>query len=269
MSNTYFTSEELELKNRAFLSGDAVKVSFFIRNSKLIMDEECYFFLMASMRKMRLNIPLTYTLEFFQNLFNTQVIEEKGIRNGIINFLVFRNSDGAILSKSSVSYYFEVEEKEDVLSVHERPLELDLIKEINVNNNLLSNIRVHCPENIYGEIYAQENDLDDVILLNPNKRIARSTIGNLLFLEGNVIKIPKQSEGAYISPLLENFVTYLHKNNLADIQEHEIIAFESQKAEEILLVSDEKGIFSVKKIRNKTFENLRFTAWVDGWKKSF
>jgi branched-chain amino acid aminotransferase len=39
-----------------------------------------------------------------------------------------------------------------------------LIKEINVNNNLLSNIRVHCPENIYGEIYAQENDLDDVIL---------------------------------------------------------------------------------------------------------
>lgn len=53
---------------------------------------------------------------------------------------------------------------------------------------------------------------------------------------------------------MENFVTFLHKNNLADIQEHEIIAFESQKAEEILLISDEKGIFSVGKIRNKTFE---------------
>ena len=269
MKNTYFTSEELELKNRAFLSGDAVKVSFFIRNSKLIMDEECYFFLMASMRKMRMNIPLTYTLEFFQNLFNKKVIEGEGVQNGIINFLVFRNSDGVILSKSTVSYYFEVDEMDDVLSIHQRPLELDLIKEINVNNNLLSNIRVHCPENIYGGIYAQENDLDDVILLNPNKRIARSTTGNLLFLEGNIIKIPKQSEGAYISPLLENFVTFLHKNNLADTQEHEIIAFESQKAEEILLISDEKGIFSVKKIRNKTFESARFTELVESWRNSF
>jgi len=269
LKNTYFTSEELELKNRAFLLGDAVKVSFFIRNSKLIMDEECYFFLMASMRKMIMNIPLTYTLEFFQNLFNTKVIEGEGGQNGIINFLVFRNSDGVILSKSTVSYYFEVDEMDDVLSIHQRPLELDLIKEINVNNNLLSNIRVHCPENIYGGIYAQENDLDDVILLNPNKRIARSTTGNLLFLEGNVIKIPKQSEGAYISPLLENFVTFLHKNNLADTQEHEIIAFESQKAEEILLISDEKGIFSVKKIRNKTFESTRFTELVESWRNSF
>lgn len=269
MENQYFTSGELHVKNRAFLFGDAVKVSFFVREGKLIMDEECYFFLMASMRKMRMNIPLTYTLEFFQSLFQNDIIEGKGIQNGIINFQVYRNNDELTLAKSSISYFYEVLERDDVLTVHSRALELDLIKEINVNNNLLSNIRVHCPENIYGGIYAQENDLDDVILLNPNKRIARTTFGNLLFLEGDVIKVPKQTEGAYISPLMENFVTFLHKNKLADIQEHEIIAFESQKAEEILLISDEKGIFSVGKIRNKTFENSRFTEMVENWKKSF
>lgn len=269
MENQYFTSGEIPVKNRAFLAGDAVKVSFFVREAKLIMDEECYFFLMASMRKMRMNIPLTYTLEFFQSLFQKEIIDQKGIENGIINFQVFRNNDGLTLSKSSISYFYDVTETDDVLAVNKRPLELDLIKEINVNNNLLSNIRVHSPENIYGEIYAQENDLDDVILLNPNKRIARTTSGNLLFLEGNVIKVPKQTEGAYISPLMENFVTFLHKNNLADIQEHEIIAFESQKAEEILMISEEKGIFSVGKIRNKTFEVSRFLEWVESWKESF
>jgi len=269
LENQYFTSGTLNVKNRAFLWGDTVKVSFFVKNGGLIMDEECYFFLMASMRKMRMNIPLTYTLEFFQNIFQQDIIDGKGIQNGIINFQVFRNTDGVTLAKSSVSYFYEVVEMDDVLAVHGRPLEMDLIKEINVNNNLLSNIRVHCPENIYGGIYAQENDLDDVILLNPNKRIARATSGNLLFLEGNVIKVPKQSEGAYISPLMENFVTHLHKNNLADIQEHEIIAFESQKAEEILMISDEKGIFSVGKIRNKTFENTRFTELVESWRNSF
>lgn len=269
MENQYFTSDEIAVRNRAFLSGDAVKASFFIRNGHLIMDEECYFFLMASMRKMRLNIPLGYTLEFFQSLFRKEVIEGKGIVNGIVNFQVFRNSDGVTLSKSSVSYFYEVTVKEDILSVQEKALDLDLIKEINVNNNLLSNIRAHSPENIYGSIYAQENDLDDVILLNPNKRIARTTTGNLLFLEGDVIKVPKQTEGAYISPLMENFVTFIHKNNLADIQEHEIIAFESQKAEEILLISDEKGIFSVGKIRNKIFGNTRFRELTENWKNSF
>lgn len=268
MENYIFSSGEAEFGNRAFTLGDAVKVSFFIRKSQLIMDEECYFFLMASMRKMRLNIPLSYTLEFFQNLFTQEVIEGKSVQNGIINFLVYRNRDGVTVSKSSVSYFYEVAVVSDVLDIDQRALELDLIKEINVNTNLLSNIRLHSPENIYGSIYAEENDLDDVIFLNPNKRIARTTMGNLLFLEEDVIKIPKHTEGAYISPLLENFVTFIHKNKLADIQESEMIAFESQKAEEILLISDEKGIFSVGKIRNKTFATTKFTDLVKQWRES-
>ncbi len=91
---------------------------------------------------------------------------------------------------------------------------MDLIKEINVNTNLLSNIHVHSPENIYAGIYASENDLDDVILLNPNKRIARTSQGNILLLTDNTLRIPKHTEGAYISPLLESFVTFLDKKRI-------------------------------------------------------
>ena len=267
MSDIFFSSANFQSQNRAFLYGDAVRVSFFVRSSQLIMAEESYFFLMASMRKMRMNIPLTYTLEFFQQLFTERVLN-KGVSDGIIVLLMYRNKTENSLEKAEVAFYFEVNAIDDVLSI-QRGIEMDLIKEINVNTNLLSNIRVHCPENIYAEIYAKENDLDDVILLNPNKRIARSVFGNLLFLEGNSIKIPKQAEGAYISPLMENFVTFVHKHQLAEIAESEMIAFESQKAEEILMISDEKGIFSVTKIRNKTFDNKRFTEIVSNWKNNF
>ena len=267
MSDPVFSSANFQPQTRAFLYGDAVRVSFFVRSSQLIMAEESYFFLMASMRKMRMNIPLTYTLEFFQQLFTERVLN-KGVSDGIIVLLMYRNKTENSLEKAEVAFYFEVNAIDDVLSI-QRGIEMDLIKEINVNTNLLSNIRVHCPENIYAEIYAKENDLDDVILLNPNKRIARSVFGNLLFLEGNSIKIPKQSEGAYISPLMENFVTFVHKHQLAEIAESEMIAFESQKAEEILMISDEKGIFSVTKIRNKTFDNKRFTEIVSNWKSNF
>lgn len=254
-------------QNNAFLYGDAVKVHFFIKNSQLIMAEECYFFLMASMRKMRMNIPLSFTLEFFSDIFLSAIAENQ-IKEGVIELLAYRNRDDGFSAKTPVHFYFEIRLKEEVLKISDK-YELDLMKEISVNTNVLSNIKVHSPENIYAEIYAKENDLDDVIFLNPNKKIARTIYGNLLLLEENTIKIPKQTEGAYISPLMENFVTFVHKNNLATIEEAELSAFESQKAEEILVISDEKGIFTVSKIRNKEFGNERYKTMLEAWKTSF
>ena len=254
-------------QNNAFLYGDAVKVHFFIKNSQLIMAEECYFFLMASMRKMRMNIPLSFTLEFFSDIFLTAIAENQ-IKEGVIELLAYRNRDDGFSAKTPVHFYFEIRLKDEVLKISDK-YELDLMKEISVNTNVLSNIKVHSPENIYAEIYAKENDLDDVIFLNPNKKIARTIYGNLLLLEENTIKIPKQTEGAYISPLMENFVTFVHKNNLATIEEAELSAFESQKAEEILVISDEKCIFTVSKIRNKEFGNERYKTMLEAWKTSF
>ena len=254
-------------QNNAFLYGDAVKVHFYIKNSQLIMAEECYFFLMASMRKMRMNIPLSFTLEFFSDIFLAAIAENQ-IQEGVIELLAYRNRDDGFSAKTPIHFYFEIRQKDEVLKISEK-YELDLMKEISVNTNVLSNIKVHSPENIYAEIYAKENDLDDVIFLNPNKKIARTIYGNLLLLEENTIKIPKQTEGAYISPLMENFVTFVHKNNLATIEEAELSAFESQKAEEILVISDEKGIFTVSKIRNKEFGNERYKTMLEAWKTSF
>lgn len=260
-------TQEIVLQNNAFLNGDAVKVHFFVKDHQLIMAEECYFFLMASMRKMRMNIPLSFTLEFFTETFN-KAISENNLEQGVITFIAFRNREDVLSSRTPVQYYFELNADVNVLSIHKN-IEIDLLKEISVNTNILSNIRTHSPENIYAEIYASENDLDDVILLNPDKRVARTISGNLLLLEENTIKIPKQSEGAYISPLMENFVTFLHKNAFVIIEEAELSAFETQKAEEILVISDEKGVFSVSKIRNKEFGNERFSAMVESWSNSF
>ena len=254
--------ENSALANRALLFGDAVNVSFFVHQGKLILAEECYFYLMASMRKMRLPIPLNYTLEFFQSFFQEHIFNQ-GFSDGMIHFLVFRNNNPL-----EVNFHFDFEEKKDILGIQGN-FEMDLIKELSVNTHFLSSIRVHSPENIYAEIYAKDNDLDDVIFLNPSKRIARTIFGNLLFLEDNVIKIPKTTEGAYISPLMESFVTFVHQNKLAEIQESEMIAFESQKAEEIIMISDPKGIFAVTKIRNKTFVSERFSEMIGKWKMSF
>lgn len=251
--------------NRAFLYGDAVSVYFFVRNGGLILSEECYFFLMASMRKMRMNIPISFTLEYFVQMLEQKIAEEQ-LQNGLIHFLVYRNEDNLTLPKSPVQFFVEAKPCEDLCSIQGN-MEIDVIKDISVNTSLLNNIITHNPENTYAQIYAQENDLDELILLNPHKRIARGTFGNFLFLEGNRIRIPKQTEGAYISPLMENLVTFIHKNKLGEIEQSEMSPFESQKADEILYVSDRKGIFSVSKIRNKIFDNQKFRQIIEQWKE--
>jgi branched-chain amino acid aminotransferase len=96
---------------------------------------------MASMRKMRMNIPMDYTLEFFQHLFSEKIIETE-ISNGIIQFSVYRNSDEKPLQKSDVSYFFKIEKIDDILSL-QYPITMDLIKEIDVHNNIFSNIRTY------------------------------------------------------------------------------------------------------------------------------
>lgn len=261
-----YSSDNFQAQNLAFLQGDSVKVSFYVRNGQLILAEECYFFLMASMRKMRMNIPLSYTLDFFQDTFTEKIIN-RGVKNAFVQLMAFRNVDGKPMQKSAVDFICQVQETDDVFGI-QNTVKADIIKEININTNLLSNIRVHCPENIYATIYAQENDLQDAIFLNPNKRIARTIYGNLLLLQDKYIRIPKQSEGAYISPLMESFVTFVHKNNLAFVEPTEITGFETQKADEIMIISDEKGLASVSQIRNKTFGNEKFTEIVEKWKNS-
>ena len=255
-------------KNRAFLVGDAVSVYFFVRNRKLIMEEECYFFLMASMRKMRMNIPISFTLEYFTAILEKKITDEE-LQNAFIHFIIYRNDDDLPLTKSPVNFFISSRLTDDVLNINTHTIEMDLLKEISINTSLLNNILTHSPENIYAEIYAGENDLDEVILLNPHKRIARAISGNLLFLEGDTIRIPKQNEGAYISPLMENLVTLIHKNKLAEIEQAEMNPFESQKANEILLVSDQKGLFYVSKIRNKIFGNQKFKEITNLWRENF
>ena len=80
-------------------------------------------------------------------------------------------------------------------------------------------------------------------------------------MEENTIKIPETIRGAYISPLMENFLTFLHKNAFVIIEEAELSAFETQKAEEILVISDEKEFSRYQKLEIKNLATKDSLQW--------
>ena len=53
-------------QNRGFLYGDAVFETVKIVNSKVLFVEDHYFRLMASMRVVRMEIPMNFTMEYFE-----------------------------------------------------------------------------------------------------------------------------------------------------------------------------------------------------------
>lgn len=76
--------------NRAFLSEIVVSVYFFVRNGKLFLAEECYFFLILYAKDENENFNL-YS-EYFTEILDKK-IKEENLQNARFHFLVYRNED--------------------------------------------------------------------------------------------------------------------------------------------------------------------------------
>ena len=61
-----FDDVKITPNNRAYKYGDSVFETIKIINGKLVFWEDHYFRLMASMRMLRMRIPMNFTLEFLE-----------------------------------------------------------------------------------------------------------------------------------------------------------------------------------------------------------
>ena len=68
---------KLSLENRGFKYGDAIFETVKVSNKKVIFWEDHYFRLMASMRMLRMKIPMQFTLEFLeQEILKTVAVQD-------------------------------------------------------------------------------------------------------------------------------------------------------------------------------------------------
>ena len=64
--NIVLKDSNILTENRSFLYGDGVFETVKIVNGKILFLEDHYFRLMASMRVVRMEIPMNFTMEFFE-----------------------------------------------------------------------------------------------------------------------------------------------------------------------------------------------------------
>ncbi len=245
--------------NRAFKYGDAVFETLKIVNGNILFLEDHYFRLMASMRIVRMQIPMEFTIEFLQNEI-IKLNNLKGFATAIsrARITVYRDTDGLFSpTQNNVAYLIDVEEKgKEHYQLSETICEVDLFKDHYVTPQLLSTLKTtNRILNVVASIFAKENELDNCLLLNSDKRVVEAINGNVFLIRGNVIKTPPLTDGCIKGVLRKQLLNMIPKMEGLELQEQSISPFELQQADELFYTNVIQGIVSITKYRKKKFEN--------------
>ena len=243
---------KLSLENRAFKYGDAIFETVKVLNKKVVFWEDHYFRLMASMRMLRMKIPIEFTLEFLEQEILKTVAAQQEANAYRIRLNIFRK-DGGLYTPKTNKIDFTIEVKESTYQIKDF-YSLDVYKDFYNYSGLLSTIKTNNRMvNTLASIFADENDLDNCILLNEKKGVVEVTNGNIFVVKGKVVKTPALTEGCIKGITRLKVLEILFKNKELIVEETSISPFEIQKADEVFITNAIIGVQSVTNYKKKTF----------------
>lgn len=248
--------ENILTQNRAFLYGDGIFETVKIINGKILFLEDHYFRLMASMRVVRMQIPMNFTMEYFEEQILNLVNELNIASSARARITVFRNDGGLYLPKSNdISFLINaIVLGNTSYTLNTKEYEVDLYKDFYVTKQLLSSLKsTNKMINITGSIYAHENDLANCILLNDSKNVVEALQGNLFMVVGKKLITPPVSEGALNGVMRKQILAIAKKIEGIEVSEEIISPFDLQKADELFLTNVIMGIQPITKYRKKDF----------------
>lgn len=245
-------------RNRAFLYGDAVFETVKIMDSKVLFLEDHYFRLMSSMRVIRMEIPMNFTMEYLEEQILTLAKSKNLAISSRGRITVYRNDGGYYLPQdNTVSFLISLESLDTTMySISPKEYIVELYTDFYVAKQLLSSIKTtNKIINITASIFANENDLDNCLLLNDSKNVIEALQGNLFMLKGNVLTTPPVSEGCLNGIMRKQILALARKIENLEVVEEVISPFDLQKADELFITNVIKGIQPITKYRKKEFAN--------------
>lgn len=242
----------LTFNNRSFKYGDGVFDTLKVVNGKVIFLEDHYFRLMASMRMLRMDIPMEFTLEFMENEI-LRLTQENKLNDARIRLTIFRKDGGNYTPKSHAIEY--IIEASSLKVVVEDSYEVELFKDFYSYSGLLSTIKTtNRTLNVIASVFAKENEYANCIFLNEKKQLVEAINGNIFIVIGNKIKTPALENGCIKGIIRQKVIDLIKKHPSFEIEECEISPFELAKADEVFITNSIVDIQAVTKYRKKTFQ---------------
>ncbi len=253
------TQAFIQIKNRGYAYGDALFETIRVNANKILFWEDHYFRLMASMRVLRMQIPMQFTPEFLEeeilnlikkNDFTSSSVRVKLMVHRVIGGLYTPTSNeveySITVSPLDSSFYTISEELYKVTLFKDHYVAADLLSTLKTNNKII---------NVLAGIFAKENGFDNCLLMNSNKMIIEALNGNLFLVRKNIIKTPPIADGCLKGILRTQLLRILKDLPDYEVEEASISPFELQKADELFITNVINGIQPISKFRKKEYNN--------------
>jgi branched-chain amino acid aminotransferase len=237
--------------NRAYKYGDSVFETIKVINGKLVFWEDHYFRLMASMRMLRMKIPMNFTLEYLEEEI-LKTISINNQNNSRVRLSITRKDGGFYTpTTNEIDYLIDCRE---IKSKTKNSYKVDLFKDFYLYSGHLSTIKTNNKLiHTLASIFAKENELDNCILLNERKGIVEATNASLFLIKGTLIKTPLLTEGCLKGIARQKVIQIIKSSGDYQIEEAIISPFEIQKADEVFITNSIIGIQPVTNYRKKVF----------------
>lgn len=245
--------------NRGFLFGDAIFETVRVLNNKVLFLEDHYFRLMASMRICRMEIPMNFTMEFFEEqvlLLTSTIVNATALR---VRFTVYRKGEGLYLPKTNEIEYIVTafKLKDELYSFSDVAYEIELFKDSYVTKQLLSSLKTNNKMvQITGSIFANENGYDNCLILNDEKNVIEALQSNVFMKMGTTLITPPITDGCLNGIMRKQVLAIATKIEGIEVIEKSISPFDLQKADEIFLTNVISGIQPVSKYRKKEYKAI-------------
>jgi len=250
------SQEQSWSNNRSFLYGDGVFETLKIVNQKVLFLEDHYFRLMASMRIVRMEIPMNFTMEYLETQILNTAIANKCSDSARVRITVYRNEGGYYLPETNqISFIIQAKSLPNSLYSYEAiPYEVDLYKDFYIAKQLLSTLKttnkiIH----VTGSIFAKENGFQNCLLLNEEKNVVEALQGNIFMLMDGKLITPPITDGCLNGIMRKKIISLAKSIENIEMIEASISPFDLQKAEELFTTNVIKGIQPVTKYRKKEY----------------
>ncbi len=239
--------------NRAFKYGDALFDTLKYTNNELQFLEDHYFRLMASMRLLRMEIPMDFTLEFYEQAILNAIDFSLNADQYRIRVSVFRANGGFYLPISNkINYLIET----SPLNTNQpTKYEVDIYKDFYLSSSFLSTIKTsNRILNVLASIFVDENLLQNCLLLNDKKQIVEFINGNIFIINNHQIITPPLSEGCINGIYRKKLMAVVQNEPAFELIEKPLIYTDLLNATEVFLTNSIVGIQPITHFKKKVYD---------------
>lgn len=246
-NGSYYRSDEPVLmhNNRGFLYGDALFETMRANGKVIHFFEDHISRAFYSMKALRMNPPDNIEKGYIKDEIIKLLNKNRHLKGARIRLTIFRDSGGKYTpDRNSISYIIESEAlKNDIYTLNDRGLVIDIYQEYKKPLNVLSNLKTtNDLVYIMAGIFKKENHLDECILLNERNEVTESISSNLFLVKDNILKTPTLKSGCLNGVMRKQILSFAEEIDLKISLQHSLTPEELLNSDEIFLTNAIKGI---------------------------